>query len=186
MLCESLVVAEYIAELQASTSGDGARPSSLLLPQRPEDRAVMRLFTELCSSSFSYLPILRAREESKLDAAVETLKSGLKEVDSFLDKMGSDDGPFLFGNQFTLAECSVAPFVQRACIVLPTGLGSGRSINPLELCDVCELPRLKAWISAVLERHSVIKTGVPKDEMITNMKKMLKRFEAMEKEQAKQ
>ena len=178
-------MAEYVAELQANTSGDDAG-SSLLLPQRPEDRAVMRLFTELCSSSFSYLPILRAREESKLDAAVETLKSGLKDVDAFLNEMGSNDGPFLFGDQFTLAECNVAPFVQRACIILPSGLGSGRSINPLELCDTCELPRLKQWILAVMDRPSVTKTGVPKDEMISNMEKMLKRFEAMEKEQAKQ
>ena len=179
------MVAEYIAELQAKTSDDD-HASSCLLPHGPEDRAVMRLFTELCSSSFSYLSILRAREESKLDAAVEALKSGLKDVDCFLQRMGSEEGPFLFGNQFTLAECNVAPFVQRACVVLPTGLGSGRSINPLELCDICELPRLKAWMNAVLERPSVTKTGVPKEEMIANMEKMLKRFEAMEKEQAKQ
>lgn len=184
VLCESLVVAEYVAELQASISSDTS--SSLLLPQRPEDRAVMRLFTELCSSSFSYFPILRAREESKLDDAVETLKSGLKDVDAFLNKMGSDGGPFLFGNQFTLAECSVAPFVQRACVILPSGLGSGRSINPMELCDICDLPRLKAWMKAVIDRPSVVTTGVPRDEMISNMEKMLKRFEAMEKEQAKQ
>jgi len=184
VLCESLVVAEYIAELQADTLG--AKPSSLLLPQRAEDRAVVRLFTELCSSSFSYFPILRAREESKLDAAVETLKSGLKDVDAFLNTMGSEEGPFLFGNQFSLAECNVAPFVQRACVILPSGLGSGRSINPLELCDTCKLPRLKAWIEAVTDRPSVANTGVPRDEMMTNMEKMLKRFEAMEKEQAKQ
>ena len=185
VLCESLVVAEYVAELQANISDDD-EASSRLLPHSPEDRAVMRLFTELCSSSFSYLPILRARDESKLDAAVEALKSGLKDVDSFLTRMGSCEGPFLFGDQFTLAECNVAPFVQRACAVLPTGLGSGRSINPLELCDTCQLPRLKAWMNAVMERPSVTKTGVPKDEMIANMEKMLKRFEAMEKEQAKQ
>ena len=185
VLCESLVVAEYVAELQANISNNNDA-SSRLLPHRPEDRAVMRLFTELCSSSFSYLPILRAREESKLDAAVEALKSGLKEVDCFLSKMGRDEGPFLFCDQFTLAECNVAPFVQRACVVLPTGLGSGRSINPLELCDTCELPRLRAWMKAVLERPSVAKTGVPKEEMIANMEKMLKRFEAMENEQAKQ
>ena len=186
VLCESLVVAEYVAELQANISDDDDDSSSRLLPHRPEDRAVMRLFTELCSSSFSYLPILRAREESKLDAAVEALKSGLKDVDCYLKRMGSGEGPFLFGDQFTLAECNLAPFVQRACVVLPTGLGSGRSINPLELCDACELPRLKAWVKAVLERPSVTKTGVPKEEMIANMEKMLKKIEAMEKEQAKQ
>mmetsp|Transcript_7976 Transcript_7976/g.22260 ORF Transcript_7976/g.22260 Transcript_7976/m.22260 type:complete len:101 (+) Transcript_7976:6417-6719(+) len=100
--------------------------------------------------------------------------------------MGSEEGPFLFGNQFSLAECNVAPFVQRACVILPSGLGSGRSINPLELCDTCKLPRLKAWIEAVTDRPSVANTGVPRDEMMTNMEKMLKRFEAMEKEQAKQ
>lgn len=181
VLCESLIVAEYVAELHRLSS------ESDLYPPTPEDRAVMRLFTELCSSSFSYFPILRAREEAQLESVLDTFKSGLADADAFLTKMGTggngDKGPFLFGDKFTLAECNAAPFVQRACAILPSGLGSGRPVHPLALCDELGLNRLKCWMEAVLERPSVIKTGVPEETMVKNMEKMLERFAAMEKNQ---
>ena len=182
VLCESLIVAEYIAELhQLSSVESGLRRTS------PEDRAVMRLFTELCSSCFSYLPILRAKEEAQLESALDTFKSGLTDADAFLRKMGTggigDKGPFLFGNEFTLAECNAAPFVQRACAVLPSGIGNGQPVHPLELCDELGLDRLKCWMEAVLERPSVIKTGVPADKLVKNIEKMLERFATMEKKQ---
>ena len=181
VLCESLVVAEYIAELQAKLIEEG--PSSmglLLLPTKPEDRAIMRLFFELCSSCFTYFPILRsAGDETKLEAALDQFKMGLLNVDTFLRTMGNRgrDGPYLFGNQFTLAECNAAPFVQRACMVLPTGIGSGRSIDPLDICDEFKLDRVKCWIMAVLDRPSVSETAVPKEVYMKNVEEFLKKMD---------
>lgn len=173
LICESLIVAEYIAEQFAA----GA---SSLLPAEAKDRATMRLFTELCGSSFSYFPLLRAKDE-KLKEAVETYKEGLVAADTFLMQLGNDDGPFLFGNQFTLAECNTAPFILRACTILPAFTGGDRPINPLETCDDLGLVRLKRWMEAVLSRPSVIATGVAKEQMITSTTNMLERFAAMEK-----
>jgi len=218
VLCESLVVSEYIAELQAKlyegSSSATTDTIGLLLPQGIEDRAVMRVFTEVCSSCFSYFPILRARDESSYESALHKFKSGLYNADIFLRNMGSSssssssdkatggggggdseglgsDGPFLFGDQFTLAECNTAPFVQRACMVLPMGIESFSSghepISPLDICDELGLDRLKFWMEAVLDRPSVRETGVPQETMKKNMEKMMKKLEGMDipSEQAK-
>jgi glutathione S-transferase len=75
----------------------------------------MRLFTELCGPSFSYFPVLRPKGD-QLKFPLDTFKEGLVIVDNFLQSLGrkdGDDGPFLFGEQFTLAECNAAPFLQR-------------------------------------------------------------------------
>lgn len=171
-LCESLVVAEYIAETY-----------NVLLPSSPEERAVMRLFTELCGASFSYFPLLRARGE-KLDAALTTFREGLVAANAFLHHHGHHTtGPFLFGNTFSLAECNAAPFVQRACIILPAFTGQGDhsiKVNPLDICNDLDLVHLKRWMEAVLARPSVVMTGVPKEELLKGTTKMLERFAAME------
>ena len=60
-LCESMVVTEYIAEVY----------SSPLIPVSSKDRARMRLFVELCGSTFSYFPLLRAKQGEDFDAALQ-------------------------------------------------------------------------------------------------------------------
>ncbi|KAG7371137.1 glutathione S-transferase, C-terminal domain containing protein [Nitzschia inconspicua] len=169
IICESLVVAEFIAE----TYGD----NNNLLPASPKDRATMRLFTELCGSSFSYFPLLRAKGD-KLDAALKTFKEGLVATNDFLKHHNS--APFLFGEAFSLAECNAAPFVQRACIILPafTSADDGNSItvNPLQICDELGLHNLKAWMNAVIARPSVLETGVPESALMESTKRMLGRF----------
>lgn len=192
-LCESLVVAEYIAERFSNEKKDDDEPNSLL-PHDVHDRATMRLFTELCGSSFSYFPLLRAAPSDR-SVALESFKEGLVHVDAFLNGLGSSKnqgGPFLFGNQFTLAECNAAPFVQRCCAILPaftkdggtdepsTPMPTAAPIDPLRFCDELGLVRLKQWMEAVLERPSVVATGVPKDDMIRSTSRMLERFAQME------
>lgn len=179
VITESLVVADYLAE---------SFPDSGLIPNSIEGRATMRLFSELCgSSSFSYWNILRARgDDEKFESAVEELKQGLINANAFLEKKGDPQGPFLFGEQFTLAECNTAPFIQRACNILPafTSDGDGKSsassvIDPIKICEEQGLLRLKKWIMATLARTSVKSIEIPEDEMIQSVTKMLKRFAEM-------
>lgn len=170
-LCESLIVAEYIAETY-----------NVLLPLSAQERAIMRLFTELCGPSFSYFPLLRARGE-KLEAALQTFREGLVAVNTFLNHHGDEKGPFLFGDAFSLAECNAAPFVQRACIILPAFTGQkdhSIKVNPLDICDDLELVCLKRWMEAVLSRPSVATTGVAEEELLKGTTRMLERFGAME------
>jgi glutathione S-transferase len=169
VLCESLVVSEYVAEVYGKNS---------LLASSPEDRARVRLFTELCGSSFSYFPLLRAHTDDggAPAALLESFKEGLIGVDALL--RGSKDGPFLLGNSFSLAECNAAPFLQRCCAILP----EFTRVDPLQLCDELGLDRLKVWIEAVLMRPSVVTTGVSMGDMRESTTRMLDRFAAMEKD----
>lgn len=174
VLCESLIVAEYLAERYPNV---GLTPSSSV-----EDRAIMRLFVELCASSFSYYPILRSKDKEKFESSIEEFKQGLINVNTFLEKKSDSRGPFLFGDKFSLAECNTAPFLQRACNVLPVFTGdSSVIVDPIKICDELNLSRLKTWILAVLERPSVKITELPKELMIESVTKMLKRFSEMEK-----
>lgn len=172
ILCESLVVTDYVAERYGGGS---------LHPPTASDQAKARLFTEVCSPLFTYFPILRAAEGDDLVAAKKTYKDGLVNVDAFLRGVTGDDaddgvgGPFLLGKRFSTAECNSAPFVQRACTVLPEFAG----IDPLQMCDELGLVRLKSWMEAVLSRPSVVATGVPRETMLTSTSKMLERFAAM-------
>lgn len=167
-LCESTIVSEYIAELYASTAR--------LLPSDLEDRARMRLFAELLGSTFSFYPFLRGGDE--FDDHLQKLKRGLADADVFL-KTSSPDGPFVLGEQFTLAECTLAPFVQRMCVLLPhfTGTdGVQPKVDPLQICDDLGLMRVKQWMEAVRDRPSVVATGVPTEQLIKNTSRMLERF----------
>lgn len=167
-LCESLVVSEYVADIYSSS----------LIPKDPNERSRMRLFTELCGSAFSYFPLVRAAQgEGDFEAALKTFQEGLVNANSFLASGTSASGPFCLGNEFSLAECTLAPFVQRCCAILP----AFAEVDPLALCDKLKLTYLKAWIGAVLERPSVVTTGVAPDAMIASTTKMLERFAAMAK-----
>lgn len=181
VITESLIVTDYLAERY---------PEAGLMPTSSEDRATMRLFSELCgSSSFSYWNILRSKGNSgKFDSAVEDFKQGLVNANTFLEKMGDPRGPFLFGEQFTLAECNAAPFIQRACNVLPafTGIDEAGSsapsvVDPIKLCEDQGLMRLKKWILATLTRPSVKSIEMTQGEMLKSVSNMLKRFAEMEK-----
>mmetsp|Transcript_32731 Transcript_32731/g.64854 ORF Transcript_32731/g.64854 Transcript_32731/m.64854 type:complete len:141 (-) Transcript_32731:263-685(-) len=136
--------------------------------------------------SFSYWPILRAKGEAR-EAAIETYKQDLTGIDVFLSRVGEGSGPFLLGDRFSIAECNAAPFVQRACTILPSftgrgemGNGEGKSVDLLELCDELNLVRLKMWIKAVLARPSVVHTGVSNEDMVKSTTQMLKRFASTE------
>lgn len=181
VITESLIVAEYLADRY---------PEVGLMPTNSEDRAIVRLFSELCgSSSFSYWNILRAEgDDEKFEAAVQEFKQGLINANAFLEKMGDSQGPFLFGEQFTLAECNTAPFLQRACNVLPAFTGKGEAgtsasvvVDPIKLCEEQGLYRLKTWMVATLARKSVKSVELPQEEMLQGISKMLKRFAEMEK-----
>lgn len=175
-ITESLVVTDYLAE---------SFPDAGLIPASSEDRASMRLFSELCGSSkFSYFNILRAKgDNEKFESAVNEFTQALINANAFLEKKGSSDGPFLFGEQFTLAECNTAPFLQRACNALPafTGGDGEPAVDPIQICEEKGLSRMKMWILAILARPSVKSIELPEEDMRKSISKMLQRFAEMAK-----
>ena len=185
-LTESLIVSEYVAELYNTNSNNA------LLPSDPVDRATMRLFFELCGgSTFNYVSIVRAKttnKEEDFDAAVASLKENFTKANTFLEHYSSSNtnsnnnknGPFLFGTKFSLAECNMAPFVQRCCAILPAYTDA--VVDPIQICDELQLQRLKQWILAVLDHPSVVATGVPTPQLIEGQKRMLARFMSMQQQ----
>ncbi len=151
-------------------------PDAGLIPTSSADRASLRLFSELCgSSSFSYWNILRAKDDKeKFESALEEFKQGLINANTFLEAKGDPQGPFMFGEHFTLAECNVAPFLQRACYVLP----AFTNVDPIEICDEQGLSRLKMWILAVLARPSVKSIELSEEQYKDGVSRMLKMFAA--------
>ena len=168
-LTESLVLTEYIGE-------EFGRDK--IFPPKAADRATMRLFSELCGSSFSYVPILRAKGEER-ESAIKAYKECLASVDAFLKHYKS--GPFVCGETFSLAECNAAPFVQRACAILPalTSGEEGPVVDTLAICDELGLVHLKRWIEAVMARPSVVNTGVAPEDMVQKARALLERFATM-------
>jgi glutathione S-transferase len=168
VLCESLILSEYVAEQfgkenELSSNPQQQQQRQKLIPLPPQDRAMLRLFQELCGATFSYLPLLRAPNYHQLTVERHALETRLIAMNSFLVRRQSRrqhqchhhhfssscssnsqkictnendknndgggletvrGGPFLLGGLFSLAECNMAPFVQRCCSILPLA-GSG-------------------------------------------------------------
>ena len=164
VLCESTVITEFIATALQSSDNQ-------LLPSSLEDRAKVRLFTELCGSTFSnYLHFSRVQNAQQVETEFSNLQEQMKQVDAFLTASSStQQAPFLMGNQFTLAEVHMAPFVQRCCGILPP------PYDPISICKQLKLDHLQPWIQALLERESVVATACVEEVQISR-EKLIKRL----------
>jgi glutathione S-transferase len=109
---ESLVIIDFIADLF---------PSSTLLPKDPVERAKVRLFIDAVSSKFSpgYVAIIFDSAGDKAPSAFEKFFSGVKALQELL----SAEGAFAVGNEFTLADISILPFIARAELILTNNFG---------------------------------------------------------------
>lgn len=162
---ESMVVLEFLEDLVCSKE-----------PLTPVERAACRLFAQMFSGWLNYVPVLRAEEGSTEEAeALESLLKGMVAADSFLSANGAEDGPFLLGERFSLAEMATAPFALRFLIVLP---GLRPAVDPVSLMKQKELHRLSAWMSAVRERPSCTASLPPAGDLLESYKKLLARMAA--------
>ena len=112
----------------------------------------MRLFLELCGSSFSsYLAFSRVQNLAQVQEQYLNLQDNLQQVDSFLSAYSStaslsnsNDRPF------TMAEAHLAPFVQRCNGMLPP------PYDPVSITSDLGLVAARAWIEFILQRKSVL------------------------------
>jgi glutathione S-transferase len=139
---ESEVINEYLEE---------KFPSPPLLPRSPESRAKVRLLTRFHDLYLD--PPLRAlfgqlnpksRDEKVVNEKLSELQTRLDQLESML----AEPGNFAAGQDFTLADCALAPTTFFVTNVLP-GFGAKA---PLE-----HRPRLAAWWNLVQARPSVKK-----------------------------
>lgn len=162
VLCESLVICEYVDDLASPAFS-------------PLDRATARLFAQLFPSWASFVPLVRAEEGSSDEAdAASALLAGLRAADSFLREHSCGAGPFLLSD-FSLAETATAPFAMRLLTVLPA---LRPSHAPLALVEEHGLQRLGEWLDAVRSRPSCAATLPPEETLVENYRRMLERMAA--------
>jgi glutathione S-transferase len=123
VLPESVVIMEYLEERY---------PEPPLWPADPAGRAVGRLLVERFDRLSSPYYALRRGDEG----ARSRLDERLVELDALLE-----EGPFLTGREFGLADAAYLPWILRA----RANLG----------VDLVDNPQLEAWVDRVAERPSV-------------------------------
>ena len=161
VLCESTVIVDYLA---TSAIDESTRnQDSSFLPVDPKDRAQLRLFVELCGSSFSsYLSFSRVQSMPQVEEQYAILQDEMTNVNAFLSARFEM-------KEFTWADAHMAPFVQRCCGILPA------PYDPISIAKDLDLANLQSWIKCLLERKSV-KLSAPLEEIHNKREKVIKRL----------
>ncbi|KAH8093074.1 thioredoxin-like protein [Cristinia sonorae] len=156
-IAESLVLLEFVADLY---------PSAKLLPEDPVLRAKVRFFIDAVSNKFnpayfSYVITGKGNQEGLIQA--------FKDIQVLLPETG-----FAVGNEWSIADASITPFIARLFVALENDLGAyavGEGPKTLELIKTSpELKRIQTYIQDVTTRPSftstfdpeLIKTGLTK------------------------
>ena len=165
---ESLVICEYLEDRWPASEARSA-----------QRRAACRLFVDRYSAAMPYMPLLRAEEGSEAEAeARRALEEGMRAVDAFLCEYADGDGPFFFGESFSLAEEACAPFALRLMRVLPA---LRPQHDPASMLEALGLARLTTWLDAVVQRPSVTSTAPPASDMVAASKLLLERMKGAAK-----
>lgn len=165
VLIESMVIVEYLEDCTAEAPGLTAA-----------QRAKARLFATLFPTWLNWIGILRAEPGSDEEAdAVAKLREGMRACDAFL-RAANEEGPFLFGPDFSFAESATAPFIQRLTAVLP---GMRSTLDPKVWMEEEGLTRLSSWTEAVCSRPSCASSIPPAEELVTSYSKLMERMKAM-------
>ncbi|CEM02165.1 unnamed protein product [Vitrella brassicaformis CCMP3155] len=152
---ESLVAAEYI---------DEAFDGPPLMPSHPHERALVRIWMAHCNDRVipHYYKALMAETEEGRQAARDNFINGLYELGSFMHSLSPSGGCFLGGDRFSLMDIALAPWWQRAAVVLR----HYRGFKFPEDGPVWQ--RLHSWFDAVAGRPSYQRTVVSPEELIRN------------------
>ncbi|RCI04033.1 hypothetical protein CU098_004651 [Rhizopus stolonifer] len=157
-LAESLVIVEYIND---------RFPEKNLLPKEPIKRANIRFVIEYFASKVApefYKLLMNFKAENAKADYEKNLNTALVRLDELL-KQQSATGPYFLGEQFSLADVAIAPFVIRIHTINQTLL------NGLELETVKSSPRLTEFIKALIARPSVQETWIGDKELVTFLQK---------------
>ena len=142
-LAESLVLLQFFADLA---------PESNLLPQDPLDKAKIRFFLDTFSNKIQ--PPL-----SKWALGTSTYSAFFEALDAIQDQLPPvEQGKYLFGGNFTLADIAVAPFLGRLVLVqLKHGFGKfdkEEAKRGWELFQGPNYGRLRQYIDDITARPS--------------------------------
>ncbi|KAF9012564.1 glutathione-S-transferase [Cyathus striatus] len=139
---ESLIICEFLEEAYPEYEHH-------LLPQQPVDRAIARIWLDFLSKNF--LPanhgLIQAQEPEEQDAARKKLYDALKQFSENIK------GPYFFGDEFSLVDVAIAPWIVRDYIVV-----DHRGFKRGEVSD-----KWVGYAALVEKRDSVVKTSSLKE-----------------------
>jgi glutathione S-transferase len=150
-LFDSTVIMEYLEERW---------PETTLLPQRPAERAKMRLIEEVVDTQYEAvnwgIAEVRWYRRAEGKSAEELERNGRHHTKVLQEWLTTQLGEkeYFGGDKFGWADCAVAPIVNRS---VTYGLGPE------------EGSRLKEWHSRVKQRESVKATFAEYEEMMAKM-----------------
>lgn len=106
-LYESLIICEFLEDAYPEH-----KPN--LLPSDPSDRAYARIWIDFVSKSI--VPgFMRLMMSQEVDKQQEALEEFIKVLRTFSEKI---QGPFFFGEQFSLVDVAVAPWIMRDYVII--------------------------------------------------------------------
>lgn len=145
---ESLIVAEYMNDVQKGS----------LVPSDPYTKATMRFiiarFDDTCKSAF--YGVLMNKDQDKYNELAEALHTKLQAFEDLYKKSQTGKGPYFLGEQLSLAEIAIIPFLER----FEHTLAFYRSIN---LFENGRYPTINAAVQAARARPAFRKTTAPKE-----------------------
>ncbi|ORY08001.1 glutathione S-transferase [Basidiobolus meristosporus CBS 931.73] len=148
ILVESLVIAEFFSDLAGGK----------LLPKDPLKKAQARYLIEFFGAKFLplYYSILGNTDTEKAKLLEQQFVENLKRLNKLLSAQ-STEGPFYFGEEFSLVEAAVAPFLSRFTPMA--------KIGGIQIPKIPELQRYHQWSDAVGQRESFIKSSLSSQEL---------------------
>lgn len=111
----------------------------------------------------AYYDCLRATSELEAQESEESFWETLEYLD---DHFMQDNGDFLLGTDFSVAECICAPWIQRFYVTL----NCFRGID-FDSLAVARVPTAARWMQTVCLRPSVKESRCPEQEMIAACKR---------------
>ncbi|RKP24954.1 glutathione S-transferase [Syncephalis pseudoplumigaleata] len=161
ILVESLVIAQYILEKHDA--------SSRLIPEDPLTRARIRLWIERLGSFIPSIYGVIKAEEGGEQQARDNFLAAARQLNTELERV-SGEGPYIFGDQFTLADIVSAPHL--------VSLETLERYNGFTIPDTREYARLNALRKTLRERPSVQQILPSYDEMVASYERLRARYAA--------
>ncbi|CAJ1348876.1 unnamed protein product [Effrenium voratum] len=144
---DSTVLLEYVHEVFAGPP---------LLPSSPYSRAKVRLWSKHVDLHIvpNFDRLLAAHDPETRAMAREDLLQALSQFEAAMAPLAK--GPFFLGDDFSMADCVLAPWWQRMCTVL----------RAYRKFDPSTFSRLQVWFEAVEARPCFSKTAMDPEKLI--------------------
>jgi len=160
VIYESAICNEFLCDYSTTT----LNKDHGLMPKDPILRARIRLLNDHCDNVFTktLFTFIMNKDEAKDKEMVEAMEKALVTYEEALERSG---GPFLVGEQFTLADVHIVPFILRLVVTLRHWKGYELSKD--------QFPKLLAWFDACSQRDSCVQAAITEDKIIEVYKKFV-------------